>query len=338
MREVNWIRRLALFGAILCFGVVVLGGYTRLSNSGLGCPDWPGCFGHVAPTGSAEHYATAADVRKAWVEMIHRYFASTLGLVIVVIAALSIRARRERGVSVIFALALLALVVFQGILGMLTVTWLLKPLIVTGHLVGGLTTFALLLWLWLTLRAQHRQVDGGSVLTGNRLVEDGSRARLWATLALLALGVQVFLGGWTSSNYAALACPDFPQCQAQWIPDADYKDAFVLWRGLGINYAGGVLDHPARVAIHFTHRLGAVLATLLLLLAAFGALRGLGRGARWAGIAVLAALALQLSIGIFMVLRAFPLPLAAAHNAGAALLVAATVLLNRRLRPVADFV
>jgi cytochrome c oxidase assembly protein subunit 15 len=111
----------------------------------------------------------------------------------------------------------------------------------------------------------------------------------------------------------------------------------VLWHGLGINYAGGVLDHPARVAIHFTHRLGAVLATVLLLLAALAAFRGLGRGARWAGVAVLAALALQLSIGIFMVLRAFPLPLAAAHNAGAALLVAATVLLNRRLRPVADF-
>jgi cytochrome c oxidase assembly protein subunit 15 len=241
-------------------------------------------------------------------------------------------------VSVGFALVLLALVVLQGVLGMLTVTWLLKPLIVTGHLLGGLTTFAMLLWLWLTMHAQHRRVDGGSVLTGNRLVEDGARVRLWATLALAALALQVFLGGWTSSNYAAVACPDFPQCQAQWIPDADYKDAFVLWRGLGINYAGGVLDHPARVAIHFTHRLGAVMATLLLLLAAFGALRGLGRGARWAGLAVLAALALQLSIGIFMVLRAFPLPLAAAHNAGAALLVAATVLLNRRLRPVADFV
>src|SRR5215510_15360015 len=105
MREVLWIRRLALFGAILCFGVVVLGGYTRLSNSGLGCPDWPGCFGHIAPTGSAEHYATAADVRKAWVEMIHRYAASTLGLVIVVIAALSIRARAERRVNLWFAIA-----------------------------------------------------------------------------------------------------------------------------------------------------------------------------------------------------------------------------------------
>jgi cytochrome c oxidase assembly protein subunit 15 len=337
MREVIWIRRLALLGTLLALFVVVLGGYTRLSNSGLGCPDWPGCFGHIAPTGSAEHYATEADVRKAWVEMIHRYAASTLGLIIVVMTAFAIRARRERGVSVWFALGLLALVVFQGILGMLTVTWLLKPLIVTGHLLGGLATFAMLLWLWLTMRAQDRRVDGASVLTGNRLVEAGSRVRLWATLALVALGLQIFLGGWTSSNYAAVACPDFPKCQAQWFPDADYEDAFVLWRGLGINYAGGVLDHPARVAIHFTHRLGAVLATFLLLLAALGALRGLGRGARWAGVAVLLALVLQLSIGVFMVLRAFPLPLAAAHNAGAALLVAATVLLNRKLRPVADF-
>ena len=337
MREVTWIRRLALIGAILCFGVVVLGGYTRLSDSGLGCPDWPGCFGHVAPTGSAEHYATASDVRKAWVEMIHRYAASTLGLIIVVITALSIAARRQRGVQVWFALVLLALVVFQGILGMLTVTWLLKPLIVTGHLLGGLTTFAMLLWLWLSMRARDLPVDGASVLAGNRVMENGARARLWAALALAALGLQVFLGGWTSSNYAAMACPDFPRCQGQWVPEADYDDAFVLWRGLGINYAGGVLDHPARVAIHYTHRLGAMLATVLLLLAAYAAFRGVGVRPRWAGLAVLAALALQLSIGVFMVWRAFPLPLAAAHNAGAALLVAATVWLNRSLRPVPDF-
>jgi cytochrome c oxidase assembly protein subunit 15 len=337
MREVTWIRRLALIGALLAFCVVVFGAYTRLSNSGLGCPDWPGCFGHIAPTGSAEHYATADDVRKAWVEMIHRYAATTLGIIILIMAALSIVARRERGVSVWFTMSLLVLVVLQGILGMFTVTWLLKPLIVTAHLLGGLTTFGMLLWLWLTMRAKVRPVDGGSVLTGNRLIEDGRRARLWAALALVALGLQVFLGGWTSSNYAAVACPDFPQCQAQWFPEADYRDAFILWRGLDINYAGGVLDHPARVAIHFTHRLGAVLATVLLLLAAHAALRGLGAGARWAGIAVLAALAFQLAVGIFMVWRAFPLPLAAAHNAGAALLVAATVLLNRKLRPVADF-
>jgi cytochrome c oxidase assembly protein subunit 15 len=337
MRDVIWIRRLALFGALLCFGVVVLGGYTRLSDSGLGCPDWPGCFGHVAPTGSAEHYATPADVRKAWVEMIHRYAASTLGVIILVITALSIRARRQRAVSVPFALGLTALVIFQGMLGMWTVTWLLKPLVVTGHLLGGLTTFAMLVWLWLTMRAKSRPVDGFSVLNGNRLVERGARARTWAGLALAALALQVFLGGWTSSNYAAVACPDFPRCQDQWIPEADYHDAFVLWRGLGINYAGGVLDHPARVAIHFTHRLGAVLATILLLLAAHAAMKRLGPVPRLAGLVVLVALVLQISIGVFMVWRAFPLPLAAAHNAGAALLVAATVWLNRSLRPVADF-
>ena len=336
-REVIWIRRLALAGALLCFCVVVLGGYTRLSNSGLGCPDWPGCFGHITPTGSAGHYASDADVRKAWVEMIHRYFAGTLGLIILVIAALSLIARGTRGVRVRFALVLLALVIFQGLLGMLTVTWLLKPLIVTLHLIGGLTTFALLSWMWLSMRGQVLGVDGASVLAGNRLVEDGARARLWAGLALAALALQVFLGGWTSSNYAALACPDVPRCQNQWIPAADYQDAFVLWRGLGINYAGGVLDHPARVAIHFMHRVGATLATGLLLLAAFFASRGLGAGPRWAALAVVAALGLQISIGVFMVLRGFPLELAAAHNAGAALLVAATVFLNRRLRPVADF-
>ena len=337
MAEVNWIRRLALLGAILCLGVVVLGGYTRLSDSGLGCPDWPGCFGHVAPTGAAEHYATDADVRKAWVEMIHRYAASTLGFIIVIIAALSIRARREPGVSVVYAVVLLLLVVFQGVLGMLTVTWLLKPLIVTGHLLGGLTTFAMLLWLWLSMQARGGPVSGRAVLAGNIVAEGGARARLWAGLALAALAVQVWLGGWTSSNYAALACPDVPQCQAQWVPDANYHDAFVLWRGLGINYAGGVLDHPARVAIHFTHRVGAAVVTLLMLIAAFSAFRGLGSGPRRAGVLLLLALGLQISIGVFMVLRAFPLPLAAAHNAGAALLVGATVFLNRRLRPVADF-
>jgi heme a synthase len=337
VREVAWIRRLALFGAMLCFVVVVFGGYTRLSDSGLGCPDWPGCFGHVAPTGSAEHYATQADVRKAWVEMIHRYAASTLGFIILVIAVLSIVARRERGVSVWFSLALLGLVIFQGMLGMWTVTWLLKPLVVTGHLVGGLTTFALLLWLWLSLRGTSRPFDCASVLVGNRLVEIGGRARLWAGLAIAALALQVALGGWTSSNYAAVACPDLPKCQGQWIPEADYREAFVLWRGLGINYAGGVLDHPARVAIHFTHRAGAAVASILLVLAAFAAMWRLGSGARWAGLAVIAALVLQLCIAYFMVKRAFPLELAAAHNAGAALLVAATVLLNRKLRPTPDF-
>jgi cytochrome c oxidase assembly protein subunit 15 len=338
MRELVWIRRLALFGAILAFVVVVLGGYTRLSDSGLGCPDWPGCFGHIAPTQNAEHYADEGAWHKAWVEMRHRYFAELLGLIVVAIAALSIRARHEPGVRVIFSLVLLVLIILQGMLGMLTVTWLLTPLIVTAHLLGGLTTFALLLWLWLSMRAEARAVDGFTVLAGNTIVESGQRARLLAGIALAGLAIQVALGGWTSSNYATIACPDLPRCQNQWVPaEADFQNAFVLWRGHTVNHAGGTLDHPARVAIHFTHRVGAAVATTLLLLAVFFAIRGLGSGPRWAALAVLAALAAQVSIGVFMVLRAFPLELAAAHNAGAALLVAATVLLNRKLRPVSDF-
>jgi cytochrome c oxidase assembly protein subunit 15 len=337
MREVIWIRRLALVGALLALVVVVMGAYTRLTNAGLGCPDWPGCYGHVMPVENAQHYADESAWYKAWVEMRHRGAALLLIIVVAAIAALSLRVRRDPQVSLGYAIALLLVIAFQAALGMFTVTLLLTPLIVTAHLLGGLTTFALLWWLWLSMRARERPVDGASVQSGNRLVEQGARARLWAGLALAALAIQVFLGGWTSSNYAAVACPDLPKCQNQWIPPADFKDAFVLWRGLGINYAGGVLEHPARVAIHFTHRVGAMLVTLLMLLAAHAASRGLGRGARTAGLALLLALALQLAIGIFMVSRGFPLPLAAAHNAGAALLVGATVFLNRKLRPVADF-
>ncbi len=153
-----------------------------------------------------------------------------------------------------------------------------------------------------------------------------------ALVGLIALAVQIVLGGWTSSNYAAVACPDFPTCQNAWWPHTDYRNAFVLWRGLGINYEGGVLDNPARVAIHLTHRLGAIVATLALGLAAvFILFRGaLLSRALPAGYAVLGALALQLTIGISMVLKTFPLPLTTAHTAGAALLLMAAVALVRR--------
>jgi cytochrome c oxidase assembly protein subunit 15 len=152
-------------------------------------------------------------------------------------------------------------------------------------------------------------------------------------VALVALGIQIALGGWTSSNYAAVACPDFPKCQNSWLPETDYKDAFVLWRGLGVNYEGGILQHPARVAIHYTHRLGALAATLALLFAVVATLRRKVKpGARIAAYAVAAALALQLFIGASMVLRGFPLALATAHNAGAALLLLTSLALYRALR------
>src|SRR6266404_8066183 len=330
MPAARWIRSLALAGLLLCFTVVVLGAYVRLTAAGLGCPDWPGCYGHVTPVGAqASASAQAAyplkplDVGKAWREMLHRYAASTLGLIILVITVLAFTTRRARLVSLPLALALLATVVFQGLLGMLTVTWQLKPLIVTGHLVFGLTTLGLLWWLWLTL---PRNSWGNASNTGSgvsRTTAEAARVAWTLTLiGLIALGIQIALGGWTSSNYAAIACPDFPKCQNAWWPQTDYGDAFVLWRGLGINYEGGVLENPARVAIHLTHRLGAFIATLTLSLAALTVLtrRVLAKFALPASF-VLAALVLQLTIGISMVLRGFPLALATAHTAGAALLL-----------------
>ena len=194
---------------------------------------------------------------------------------------------------------------------MLTVTWQLKPLIVTLHLIFGLTTLSMLWWLWLSLvRASRGDIRfGGAMVPGS-----GARAaqsqtpRQFVLVALARSGIQIALGGWTSSNYAAVACPDFPKCQHEWWPEMDFGDAFVLWRGLGVNYEGGVLHHPARVAIHFTHRLGALFASLALMFAAVATLRwrAARSRARPAAIAVLAALGLQLIIGISMVLEAFP--------------------------------
>jgi cytochrome c oxidase assembly protein subunit 15 len=343
MYRINVLRRLALAAMLLALCVVVFGAYVRLSDAGLGCPDWPGCYGHATPTAAAAADAgTAASplhLGKAWREMIHRYGASTLGLLILAIAALALRWRRVYEVPVALPLALVLLVVFQGMLGMWTVTLLLKPLIVTLHLIFGLTTLSMLWWLWLTLRRKSSDPWSGT----RSAIGGGSAAALVrpapqfmqrvALVALVALIIQIMLGGWTSTNYAAVACPDFPQCQASWWPEADFRDAFVLWRGLGVNYEGGVLDHPARVAIHFVHRLGAVVATLALLFAAIMTWRTRREGnSRYAAAAVLAALALQLTIGISMVVKGFPLSLATAHNAGAALLLLATLALNRALR------
>jgi cytochrome c oxidase assembly protein subunit 15 len=343
MYRIVTLRRLAFAAMLLAFAVVVFGAYVRLNDAGLGCPDWPGCYGHITPAqAAAANAGTAASplhVGKAWKEMIHRYGASTLGLVILVIAALAWRWRRQQGVPLLLPLLLVGLVIFQGLLGMWTVTLLLKPLIVTLHLLFGLTTLSLLWWLWLTLRrltsnpwSGTRSAQGGGSTAA--LVRPAPvLLRRLALIALIALAVQILLGGWTSSNYAAIACPDFPKCQASWWPEADFRDAFVPWRGLGVNYEGGVLAPAARIAIHFTHRLGAIVATLLLLYAALRTLQMRPEGnSRYAAAAVLAALLLQLLIGISMVTRGFPLWLATAHNAGAALLLLATLALNRALR------
>ena len=293
------------FGAfLLCLIVVVMGAYVRLSAAGLSCPDWPGCYGHLSPAG-------VADAGKAWTEMIHRYAAATLGVLVLIFVALVIQTRKERLVSLPYAVGLLLLLFAQGLLGMLTVTRLLEPLIVTAHLLLGMSTLAMLWWLVLTLgRRELSAWRGSTPFLGSSL----PRTRQIALLALAALAFQIALGGWTSSHYAATGCPDLPKCQGQWWP--------AVQSGKG-------------AMIHFTHRIGAVLASVLLVLAATRVL--LSRSdyfARLAATAVLVALVLQLSIAVAMVLSGFPLWLATAHNAGAALLLLALVALNRSLRPV----
>ena len=348
-------RSLNLVALLLCFCVIVFGAYVRLADAGLGCPDWPGCYGHLGVP-DAHHEVEAAqekfperpvEARKAWKEMIHRYLASTLGLLIVAMAVISVF-KRDAGLPRKLPWFLVALVIFQGMLGMWTVTWQLKPLVVTGHLFGGLSTLSLLLWIWLS--GTKRTAKAGKPEMPEREFRSERQAafslanaptvpatatpsmlRVGAAIGLLVLVGQIFLGGWTSTNYAALACPDFPTCHGQWLPETDVREAFVLWRGLGINYEHGVLDARARVTIHFFHRVGALLTTLVLGTLAIVLLRSRTVVRRRFGIALTCALALQVVIGITTVKLQLPLLLAAAHNAGAALLVITLVSLNHFL-------
>lgn len=301
----RFFRTLVLAAALLAFVVIVVGAYVRLSDAGLGCPDWPGCYGHPVPTQIHDEGALA----KAWKEMGHRYLAGGLGLLIVLIAALAWKLRRARW----HATAIVALVVFQASLGMWTVTLLLKPVIVTLHLLGGMTTFALLLLLFLRITPSQPRAGATDL-------------RAPAAAALIALAVQIALGGWVSANYAALACPDLPGCLGQALPPMDFANAFHVFRELGRTGAGELLSLEALVAIHWTHRM---FALVVVVIAGTAALRALPvAGARPLGVFVAASLILQFGLGIANVLLSLPLPLAAAHNAGAALLLASLVVLN----------
>ena len=329
------IRRLALVATPFALLVIVLGAFVRLSDAGLGCPDWPGCYGQLDVPRNAGEIARAnaafpdrpVDVAKAWIEMIHRYAAATLGLLILAIGTLAWRQRREPDGLLAPSLALVALVLFQGLLGMWTVTWQLKPVVVMAHLLGGFGTLALLWWLIL------RQSPSAAVWAQG---EDGRLYR-WTLVGLAVVVVQIALGGWTSANYAALACPDFPACQRQWWPEMDFAEAFVMWRGLGTNYEYGVLDYAARTAIHMTHRLGA-LAVLLYVgwLSVRSACFASARKVRIAGAAVGALTLVQIGLGIANVWFYLPMSSALAHNACAALLVLALVTMAHGLRPTGN--
>ncbi|HEY5623808.1 MAG TPA: COX15/CtaA family protein [Gammaproteobacteria bacterium] len=316
-------QRLARAGTVLALIVVVVGAWVRLTDAGLGCPDWPGCYGQlIVPASEAEQAQASLDfperpleAGKAWREMIHRYLASTLGLVCVALAAIAWRNRGNPAQPVKLPLILLGVVIFQGLLGMWTVTLLLQPVIVMGHLLGGLTTLGILSWL-----SRWRPATAGAVAAAGGL----------ALIAAVVLVVQIALGGWTSSNYAALACPDFPTCQTRWWPPAaDFREGFFMWHGLGIDYEGGVLDNPGRVAIHFAHRLGALVAALVIGLLGFQLTRN--PALRADGLAVLGALMLQLALGVSIVVFGVPLAIAVGHNGVAALLLLTVLNANQRI-------
>lgn len=321
----NLYRRLAFAALLLTFVVVVFGAYVRLADAGLGCPDWPGCYGKLSPAHAAEiiRDAHAAEphgpvsMPKAWKEMIHRYLASALGMLIIALALLAWRQRRDARAAPAVALALLAVVIFQGLLGMWTVTLLLKPAIVSAHLLGGLSTLALLAWLVLRA-AGARRLDAAP-----------PGLRVLAALAFVLLAGQIALGGWTSTNYAALACTDFPTCHGSFAPEADYANAFHVVRELGMTADGDLLSNAALTAIHWSHRVGALIAGTALLV--LGLLLYRREATRVCGTVLLVTLGVQLALGIANVLLSLPLALAAAHNGGAALLVMVMVWINFRL-------
>ncbi|MBT8058281.1 MAG: COX15/CtaA family protein [Xanthomonadales bacterium] len=318
------LHRLAVIAAIVAFVVIVLGAYVRLSHAGLGCPDWPGCYGQLTwPVEAAEvENANQAfperpvETGKAWREMVHRYLAGILVLLVVAINVLAWRSREARSLRWI-AGGLLALILFQAALGMWTVTLKLKPIVVMAHLMGGLATFSLLLWL--SWRSSDRDAREGPAYR---------RFRPLILVGLLALIGQLALGGWTSANYAALVCPDFPTCQGAYWPDMDFAEGFVMWREIGVDYEGGVLDLPSRTAIQVTHRIGAAVVLVLL---GFLALRLLGSAAtRGSGALLGTVLTAQLALGILNVVLFLPLPNAVAHNAVGALLLATVLRLLYR--------
>jgi len=365
--RIAWLA-VALAAVVIVFGAFVRLSHAGLScpdwPTCYGQAAWPTHEHEIAAAN--DQFERPVEVDKTWREQFHRHIAASLGLLVLALALLARRADRgvwwvlaasgvvavsialyigthyvasailaAAGEAVLLALALraspepmarlapltLAVIVFQALLGMWTVTWLLKPVVVMAHLLGGLATFSLLLTMaW-------RSTAGRDMPRA-----DLARIRPWLWMALTVLVLQIALGGWTSANYAALACgADFPTCQGLWWPNHDFQQGFVLWRGIGVDYEGGVLDGPARVAIHLAHRLGAVVAFVLVLASALRLMRSSGL-ATWGWLLIVVLLA-QIGLGISNVMLGLPLWVAAAHNAVAVLLLAILVSLLARLRP-----
>ena len=321
-------RRLIGVTAALTLALIMLGAWVRLSDAGLGCPDWPGCYGKLTPTQAKSAIAQAVaeqggehgpvSLGKAWREMVHRYVASGLGLLIIAIAVFGWRLRRKLGQPAALPITLVGVVVLQGLFGMWTVTLLLKPAIVTLHLLGGMLTFALLVWLW---QRQQPRWSGVDELALGHL-------RPLARIALLLVALQILLGGWTSTNYAALACTDLPRCQGQWWPPMNFEDAFHVLRELGRTQDGEFLPAQALTAIHLMHRIGAVCVATWVAWLAWRVARV--AGTRGFGLSLGLMILIQFSLGLSNVWFSLPIGVAVAHTGGAALLLALLVVLNFR--------
>lgn len=346
------LRRLTVFSILLALVVILLGAWTRLSDAGLGCPDWPGCYGHYTVPQDAEHIAQIeqefgqkVEQDKAWPEMIHRYFASTLGLAVVILFIGAWLGRKKDGaMPVTLPSILLPLVIFQGLLGMWTVTLKVHPFIVMSHLIGGFTTLSLLFLYFLQLRPK--------IVSLSQVV--AKKYKKLASIGLIAVVLQIALGGWTASNYAATACTELPFCNEGWQENVDFSGGFDLWqKGFEfdefqtneqqkqaseaakdqgepfINYEGGVLAHQQKVAIHVTHRIGAYLVFLIIGILAVMLLREKDSVLlRHFGRALVVILLLQMGLGISNVVFGLPLYVAVAHNGGGAILLLAMIATN----------
>jgi cytochrome c oxidase assembly protein subunit 15 len=326
-RDPDKYRKLVWVTLFLTFDLIVFGAFTRLSDSGLGCPDWPGCYGQANPWQAHSHISAAeaampggpVTVAKAWIEMIHRYLAMAVGVLIIALVVSAWRMRKKTVVRKArfapgFPALLLGFVCLQGAFGAWTVTMKLQPVVVTTHLLLGMTLLALLAWLAARQSEQPAPAPSASAL------------RLPAAAGLALLAIQIALGGWVSTNYAALACTDFPLCHGALVPEMDMANGFTLWRELGKTGDGAYLSYAALTAIHWVHRNFALIVVAYLGWLAHKALKteGLRRTARW----ILIAIALQFCTGLATVFLNWPLAIALLHNGGAALLVLLLTMLN----------
>lgn len=322
----NFYKRLTFYATLLALIVVSFGAYTRLTDSGLGCPDWPGCYGTLSVPESIDQIEKAqavypdspVEIEKAWIEMIHRYIAGILGIMILVIAFMSIRLREQINYSLKWPFFLLGLVIFQAALGMWTVTLLLKPAVVTSHLLGGMTVLGILTFLMHRNYGTHRE----------NFVSNKYERKI-IRFSLVLLFIQIALGGWTSTNYAALACTDYPTCHGSLVPEMDFYNAFTIFRELGVTSIGEPLSLEALHAIQWVHRIGAIVLLVYLLFVAY--ILKVNQGFNmWRNVLILV-ISVQFIIGIANLLLHLPIVLATLHNLGAALLVVILVGINSRI-------